>query len=90
MRISIQDRLPGANSQVMAGDNNPEVARRVSPSQDDGLFGNVHTNTIHSGRQGKQLHPKDPHANESYREGHISADHKAKNDSVGQTKLQME
>ena len=84
--MSIQDRLPSANSQVMVGDNNPEVAKCVSLSQYDGLFGNVYTNTIHSGRQGKQLHPKDPHANESYGEGHTSADCKVENGSVGQTK----
>ena len=84
--ISIQDRLPRANSQVKVGDNNPEVAKCVSPSPDNGLYGNVCTNTIHSGRQGKQLNPKDPHANESYAGGHISADYKAENGFVGQTK----
>ena len=89
MHISIQDRLPRANSWVAVGDNNPEVAKYVSPSQDDQLYGNVYTNTIHSGRQGKQLHPKDPYANESYREGHISTDHKVENGSVGQTKQNM-
>ena len=68
-----------ANSQVMVGDNNLEVAKCVSPSPDDGLYDNVYTNTIHSGRQGKQLHPKDPYANESYTEGHIFADCKVEN-----------
>ena len=70
----------------MVGDNNPEVAKCISPSQDNQLFGNVYTNTIQSGRQGKQLHQKDPHVNEFYAEGDISADGKVENGPVGQTK----
>ena len=54
------------------------------------MFGNENTNTIQSGRQGKQLHQKDSHANEFYTEGDISADSKVENGSVGQTKQQME
>ena len=79
-------KSPRSNSWVTVGDNNPEVAKCISPSQDNCLFGNVYTNTIQSRTQGKQLHQRDSHPNEFYAEGDISVDGKVKNDSVGQTK----